>query len=168
MPIYALVTSNVVQNVIVADEEFVAGISADYSVIVEIAPEVQRPQIGWSYTGGVFLDPSNTLAGAKAKKLTEFNDALQAYLDSRYSLLTRMQFMNLFVMAKFDGLIHREAYLRPMMDWTNSIITYAGTVVTDIKSKATVQDVVSYTWNIPDNTLPDPALSLAAAVLIAD
>lgn len=55
--IYALISNGVVQNIIVADANFIAGISANWQHCVRIDQLDPVPGIGWSYDGATFTPP---------------------------------------------------------------------------------------------------------------
>lgn len=166
--IYALVKTGIVENVIVADSDFILGIQNQYDNIVEILPEQHRPQIGWSYDGTSFLDPANSLESLKSRKLVEFNEAMQSYTRSRYTTVTQIKFVNLYIAAKSDGQANRAAYLKPVLDWINSLTIYEARVINELQNQITILDVINYSWNIEANTLADPGLRLIDAALILD
>jgi hypothetical protein len=55
---FALVKSNSVHNVIVADQAFADAIASDWDVVVDVDAIIPRPGIGWSYAAGVFSPPT--------------------------------------------------------------------------------------------------------------
>ena len=54
---YALINNGKVENMIVADADFIQGIQNDYTSIVPIDNVSPRPCIGWDYAGGQFVGP---------------------------------------------------------------------------------------------------------------
>ena len=55
---YALVNTDVVQNIIVANPEFIPIIQADWQAIVDITNLAPKPGIGWGYVNGQFVQPA--------------------------------------------------------------------------------------------------------------
>lgn len=105
---------------------------------------------------------------AKMKKLADLKVTVQNYIESHYDILTRQQLSNLYMLAKFDGLTNRAAYVRPGLDWINSILSYAATTAMAIQALTTFSDVNSYVVDIAGNVSADPHLTVGAAVLIVD
>lgn len=103
---------------------------------------------------------------AKTKKLTLLQTTVQNYVELHYSMLIRVQFINLYMLAKNDGLTNRAAYIRPGLDWMNSILSYAATAANAIQALSTVSAVQSYTIDVAGNVGADPLLTVGAAVLI--
>lgn len=108
------------------------------------------------------------LLAAKRNKIARLQDDANVFLESKYVLLTRMQLMNLYTLAKFDGLDNRAAYIRTGIDWMNGVSSYVLTVATEISSKATVNQVLSVGWDIETNSGVNPAITLLAALAIMD
>lgn len=57
--IFATIHDTIIENTIVADDDFVALIKDDYDAVVEITDEDPRPGIGWGYSeaDGSFTAP---------------------------------------------------------------------------------------------------------------
>lgn len=55
---YALINSNVVQNVIVADSQSIQPLEPDWQAIVDITNLNPMPGIGWGYVNGQFVKPA--------------------------------------------------------------------------------------------------------------
>lgn len=105
---------------------------------------------------------------AKLKKLALLSQTVLDFIESHYPLLTRIQFMNLYMLAKFDGLSNRAAYIRPGLDWLNSILAYAISASAAIQALSVFADVNSYTIDIAGNVSADPLLTVGAAILIVN
>lgn len=103
---------------------------------------------------------------AKMKKLAALNQTVQDFIESKYPILTRIQLMNLYTLAKFDGLTLRAAYIRPGLDWLNTILVYASATATAIQALSVFSDVNSYVVDIAGNVGTDPHLTVGAAILI--
>ncbi len=58
--LYALVRAGRVENVIVADDAFVASIAADWDAIIRVDGRLDRPGPGWTYdpAGDRFIPPA--------------------------------------------------------------------------------------------------------------
>jgi hypothetical protein len=109
---------------------------------------------------------TNPLKTAKATRMAALQMDVQGYLENHYSFLLRNQLFNLYVLAKFDSLTNRAAYLRPGINWINSIAIYSASVAATIQAQTTVTDVQNVTWNISGNTSADPGITLAGALAI--
>lgn len=103
---------------------------------------------------------------AKMKKLAALQITAQDYIELRYPLLTRIQLMNLYTLAKFDTLTNRAAYIRPGIDWINSIVTYSISASTAIQALSTYSAVQDYVVDITGNVSANPLLTVGAAVSI--
>lgn len=105
---------------------------------------------------------------AKLKKLSELKTTVQNFIEAHYDILTRQQFLSLYTLAKFDLLVNRAAYVRPGLDWLNSILTYAVSAAGAIQALTLFSDVNSYVINVGANVSPDPLLTIGAAVQIVN
>ncbi len=56
--IFALIKDGSVENIIVADENFVALIAPKWNFIIRIDEISPRPEIGWAYQNGEFINPN--------------------------------------------------------------------------------------------------------------
>ena len=165
---YALIKNGVVINVVkaetsVLDAWVTSGAIDSYAVATDLVVN-----IGDSYSGGVFVKPSLTLAQAKLKKLSEFKAAVDVYLDEHYPFTTRTQLVNLYILARLDSLTNRAAYLLPGVTWLNTIIEYSAAFATSVQSGVDVNTVLNMTWDLDSNVGVDPKLTLAAAIVIED
>lgn len=105
---------------------------------------------------------------AKAKKLSALQTASQNFIDTHYSFLIRTQLINLYTLAKFDGLVNRAAYIRPGIDWLNTITAYASTSMTAINALTNLADIQSYVIDVAGNVGSDPLLTVGAAISISN
>lgn len=104
---------------------------------------------------------------AKMKKLSSLKLTIQNYIEAHYDILTRQQLLSLYTLAKFDSLTDRAAYIRPGLDWINSIIAYASTSATAIQALTQFTDINNYTIDVNANVSADPLLTVGAAILIS-
>lgn len=104
---------------------------------------------------------------AKMKKLAELKTTIQNYIEAHYDILTRQQLLSLYTLSKFDSLTNRAAYIRPGLDWINSIIFYATTASAAIQAFTVFGDVSNYVIDVGSNVSPDPLLTVGAAILIS-
>lgn len=105
---------------------------------------------------------------AKMKKLALLSLTAQNFIELKYPLLTRIQLINLYTLAKFDGLINRAAYIRPGIDWINSISVYALSASVAIQALTVFADVNNYTIDVASNIGTDPLLTISAALSIVN
>lgn len=166
MPKYAIIENGMISNVIVADPSFILVSIQDPKIAVNIDNEYPEPQIGWSYDGIVFSAPTRTLAQAKADKISSFGSSVKAYMNCYFDLDTRQSMSTLYFQARLDGLTNRSAYLQPMVDWANSIISYSRSFVLQVQALTDVNDVDAILWDIQGNVSNPPAITLAGAISI--
>ncbi len=166
---YALIKNSVVVNIVKSDntdllDDWILQDAIDS--YVELTNEVVSP--GDVYSGGNFSKASLTLPQAKAKKLTEFKASIDGYLDEHYPFVTRVQLVNLYILARLDSLTNRAAYLAPGVAWLNSIIEYSATFAASVQAQVDVETTLNMTWDIESNVGPDPLLTLSTAIQIVD
>lgn len=116
---------------------------------------------------GLMATYMTSVSVAKMKKLTSLNKLVQDFIEAHYPTLTRIQFMNLYMLARFDGLTDRADYIRPGLDWLNSILSYAVSTSSAIKALTVFSDVNSYVIDIAGNVSADPLLTVGAAISIS-
>lgn len=167
---YALINNGVVHNVVVGDEEFITELLNQqvYDEAIEFDPEVTVVRMGFSYAGGVFSPPLVAVGVAKAQKLAEFKVAVQEYIDSKYDFNTRQQLANLFMLAKFQLKLNRAAYLQPLLEWIDSVLTYSQHVVSTVSGMSDPVAIANMSWSFDANVMTDPKLTLAGAIAIVD
>lgn len=168
--IYALIKSSIVQNVISAEVDFInrlvnAG-EIDEGVLIEEG--AHRPNIGDTYSNGSFIPTIPSLAKAKEIQLTRLKYDVDSFVDSRYDLKTRVQLMNLYVLAKFNNLTNRAAYLETGLAWASEVLAYCTSIVLTIQSQTSIQDTMAVTWDVVNNVGTDPKITAAAAIVIPD
>jgi hypothetical protein len=55
---WALVQSGVVENIIIAESDFITAIEGDWEYCVDLTGADPHPQIGWTYDGETFSPPA--------------------------------------------------------------------------------------------------------------
>ena len=167
---YALIRNNSIVNIVNSDEEFVQSLISqnmiDEGVVIE--SEDPKPQVGWQYVGSVFSDPLMTVPIVKAQKMADLKTAIEAYIEERYSTLTRTQFLNLYTLSKFDRLAARAAYIRTGLNWFQSVANYATVAGAQIQALNTVNALVAYQWDIAPNVIADPLIKIGTALAISE
>lgn len=118
--------------------------------------------------GGLMATYMVSVPVAKLKALAALKITVQNYIEAHYDTLTRQQFISLYMLAKFDSLTNRADYIRPGLDWLNSILAYAASTATAIQALTTLSDVQNYTVDIAGNVSADPHLTVGAAIIISD
>lgn len=167
MGIFALVKNGVVLNVVKADQDFVdSAISRGYCDQAVPADGVVA-NIGDVYSNSAFSSPE-TLAAAKAARLLDLKTSVQSWIDGRYDMPTRMNFLVIYTLAKDDLLVNRAAYIKPLLTWANSIISFSGTHAAAISALESVAAVKAYQWDFSALEASDPKLTLLAAIQIAN
>lgn len=170
--------SDILRQLIVAQPSLVSTFSY-MDINADTIEGVSGCDIGVHFTGALGGTAQTLLAGlmatymtsvpvAKIKKLSALKTCIQSYIDLHYDLLTRQQFLSIYTLAKFDSLTNRAAYIRPALDWMNSILAYAAASVVAIQALTVKADVESYAIDIAGNVSSDPLLTVGAAILIVD
>lgn len=59
----ALIKSEAVVNVIIADDNFIEHISKEYDAVIDVTELSPRPGIGWSYIEGQLIVPEEAVLG---------------------------------------------------------------------------------------------------------
>lgn len=101
---------------------------------------------------------------AKLKKLAILTQTVQDFIELKYPLLTRVQLLNLYNLAKWQRLTARAAYIKPGLDWLNSILAYALTAANAINALSVLADVNNYVIDIVGNVSADPLITLGGAL----
>lgn len=101
---------------------------------------------------------------AKAAKLQAVQDSINAYIDLYYPFLIRTQLFNLYILAKFDLLVLRAAYIRPGINWINSITVYGMSVYNTVNAMTNVDTINAFTWDIASHVGSNPQITLAGAL----
>lgn len=114
-----------------------------------------------------YLAPS-VLIAAKQAKIAQLKKDLESYIDSKYPFMDRTQLFNLYMLAKFDSLTNRAAYLRGAVDWALSVAQYGVSVATSIQAQTNLANLATVTWDIDGNADADPGVTLATALAILD
>lgn len=67
--VFSLIKNSRVDNNIISDSIFAAGIAHNYEAIVDITDLPSRPDIGWNYQDEVFSAPARTQASLVSQQL---------------------------------------------------------------------------------------------------
>lgn len=168
--LYALIKNSTVINIVNTDSSFI-GVLVSTNAIdegVDISAVSPKPQVGWTYIASVFADPNATVPILKAQKMADLKAAIEAYIEERYSTLTRTQFLNLYTLSKFDRLAARAAYIRTGLNWFQSVATYATTAGAQIQALGTVNELKAYQWDITPNVIANPLIKIGTALAISE
>lgn len=128
-------------------------------------------QIGkTTYDGTNFISniPAPTLMEAKLAKLERSVTEILAFVNSRYDLEKRVNFLGIYNNAINKGLTNRAAYFQPLLDWQNSVYLYSAYVQQTIMSLTTIEDVNNFTWDFTALLNSDPLISYGGAFSISN
>lgn len=100
---------------------------------------------------------------AKIKKMVLLASTVQDFIESKYNLTARQQFLALYILGKIDGLTTRTNYIRPGIDWINAIFAYAVSAGIAIQALTTIEAVTAFTIDVAGAVGANPNLTLAAA-----
>lgn len=168
---WALVSNSLVTNIIAAQQSFIETISQSYDYAVNTSVGGQSPKIGDTYNSGsdtfsaTVIIPA--LSIAKTQNIMAFNVALQRYSDSYFTNQTQFRFFVLYYNANQSATLkpNRSAYIAPLFDWMNSIISYSATYVATVMAQVDAATALNYQWDFTQITTP-PAITLMAAIQI--
>jgi hypothetical protein len=168
---FAIVNSGTVTNLILATGTFIETQTNmfDYAV----AGFSGTVSIGYTYnsTTNTFSLPIPTIPSlsiAIASNIASFQTALQSFLDSSYSVDTRMNFIGMYINAQLTGLTGRQAYIAQLFPWQNSVIAYAASYIAAVEALTDVSTVLAYTWDFSSLQTSNPNLTTIAAIQIMD
>ena len=109
-----------------------------------------------------------TLSDAINKKITEFIAGVLGFINTRYDLETRVNFLGIYINAKNKGLVNKAAYFQQLLDWQNNVYLYSAYVQYGISSLINVQDVINYNWDFTTLIASDPLITYRGAFSITD
>lgn len=165
---FALVKDGLVVNIIRADNTDFLDSLVGLGEIDSYLLTDDTTQIGDTVTAGVITRTLPLLAVAKATKLSDFNTAVQDYLDLHYPFRTRIQLFNLYTLSRLDGLTNRAAYLQACIDWINSTMDYSVQFATHVNAQVDSASVIDLTWDFTGIAVSDPHINLGTAIQILD
>lgn len=172
---WAIVDSGVVGNIVVGSLDFIQSIIADHDYAVDVTVGGQTVSVGYLYNAGgdSFSKPLPPLAVCKMTNLTNFNNALMLWSHSYYSFETQFRFFMLYYLANTGGLLgapskpNRVAYIQPLIDWAQSIISYASSYTTSVMSQSDPATALNMQWDFGNISTP-PTITLIGAVAISN
>lgn len=128
-------------------------------------------QIGvTTYNGTEFI--SNiiplTLQQVKENKLERSISEILAFVNSRYDLEKRVNFLGIYNNAVNKGLTNRALYFQRLLDWQNSVYLYSAYVQYTIANLTTIEDVNNFTWNFTNLSNINPFITYAGAFSITN
>lgn len=128
-------------------------------------------QIGLTtYDGTNFISniPPLSLLQVKMEKLERSVTEILGFVNSRYDLEKRVNYLGIYNNAINKGLTNRAAYFQPLLDWQNSVYLYSAYVQQTIMSLTTIEDVNNFTWDFTTLLNTDPMITYAGAFSISD
>jgi hypothetical protein len=169
MPKYALIKNTIVLNIVEADSAFIdmMMVSEQIDTAIDITESSEIVHIGDIYVDGSFSTGLSKPA-AIAKRIADLREEVRLFIESRYDAPTRMNFNGIFMLAKEDGLTNRLAYVKPLLEWFSSVISFTATVAAAIQAQSTADDVMEYQWDFNTLTTTDPQITLLGAISIPD
>jgi hypothetical protein len=107
-----------------------------------------------------------TLQQVKTKKLEQSVTEILAFVNSRYDLEKRVNYLGIYNNAINKGLTNRAAYFQPLLDWQNSVYMYSAYVQYTINNLTTIEDVNNFTWDFTTLLNTDPLITYGGAFSI--
>jgi len=122
----------------------------------------------WQAKLAPYAKPPETVAEAIERRVAEFEAKTKDFIESRIARESQMAYAMLMMMANIDGMTNRLAYLRPLWDWTQTVMAYDIQSIMALMALQTVADVNAYSFDIESNVAPLPDINLATAIQIMD
>lgn len=126
------------------------------------------PEPVWAAKLAPYAKPPETAQEAVTRRIAEFELKTKEFIEERVPQASQMAYAMLMMMANIDGMTNRLAYLRPMWDWTQTVMAYNIQSIISLMSLTTVAEVNAYTFDIDANIQPLPDINLAVAIQIMD
>lgn len=103
---------------------------------------------------------------AKSVNLAKFQEAIAAFVESRYSTFVRLNLIGIYNNAVARLLLNRKAYVGQLLTWQDDVISYASTYSTSIQALTNQNTIAATTWNFSTLQSGDPLISPLAAIQI--
>lgn len=109
---------------------------------------------------------SYQLAQAISQKIASFKAALNTYSLVAYTTDGVTDFLTMYSQAKSAVRVNQAAYIQPLFNWRQSLITYSSTYTAAVSAMTDLSTVQASVWDIPGNTNTVPSITLAGALAI--
>lgn len=114
------------------------------------------------------LDASVLLASAIQCNLARFSDALNEFIKATYPTDMRLNLIGLFLNAQLNSLTNRQNYIKQIITWQNSVISYAASYIASVQVMVDPDVVFASDWNFATLVASDPKINVFAAVAISN
>lgn len=101
-------------------------------------------------------------------KMLPFKSAVQDFINNRYDLPTRINFLTMYLNATKNSLTNRLIYLDQLMTWATAVIAYSAAFQTTVAAGADAATIAAINWNFSTLETSDPLLTLGAAIAISN
>jgi hypothetical protein len=108
------------------------------------------------------------LAMAKQENLTLAQAAVQQYTTGRYSLDVRYNLSVIERLAADSGLINRDAYVKQLFTWAQSVVTYGITYMATVQAMTDPAAIAATVPNFTTLTSSDPLVTPQGALAISN
>lgn len=122
----------------------------------------------WQSKLAPYAKPPETAQEAITRRIAEFELKTKEFIEERVPQTSQMAYAMLMMMANIDGMTNRLAYLRPMWDWTQTVIGYNIQSILGVMALGTVSEVNAYSFDIDANVPPLPDVNMPTAIQIMD
>ena len=109
-----------------------------------------------------------SLSPEKRQKLLDFNDALEDYVTTYFDLKTQFRIKIIYDLAVAQGLTNRAAYLLPLLNWVNALMSYAATFTASVMAQSDAATVAEMQWDFGQVSVSPPSVTLIGAISILD
>jgi hypothetical protein len=108
------------------------------------------------------------LALSIQENIAQAQVAVQAFIDSRYSIDTRWNLNALYILAQQNNLTNRAAYITQLFTWAQSVVTAAAVYIATVEAMTNAATVAETTPNFAPLIASDPLITPIAAIAIND
>lgn len=126
------------------------------------------PEPVWEAKLAPYAKPPETAPEAIERRVAEFEKKTKDFIEERIPQTSQMAYAMLMMMANIDGMTNRLAYLRPMWDWTQTVMAYNIQSILAVMALQTVAEVNAFQFDIEANVAALPDVNLATAIQIMD
>lgn len=106
---------------------------------------------------------------AANSNLLYYQAALEQYVNSYYTFETQYRFFVMYYLAVANGLTNRAAYIFPILNWAQGILSYSATYTAAVQALATAHNlsgIMASTWDFTQISPTVPSITLLGAIAI--
>ena len=108
------------------------------------------------------------LAISIAMNISNFETALNNFINSRYSMNIRLNLMGIFINAQINSLTNRQNYIAQLFPWQNSVIQYSSQYISSVSAATNITELSTINWDFTSLITSDPLITPIAALQISN